>query len=171
MGFSSTSFDPALIATNSNAASSAMAEANAASAAAATKDNYASWSFAVDGITKDAITSGDVLDFVGGDNITITRSAEDQITISGSAGGGGLFDSYAIIADVKAQNTDGGTFTQDAWRRRDLNTEITDVDGIVSISSNQFTLGAGNYLIKWSCPAKSVSFNQSSASLKGLRHF
>ena len=52
------------------------------------KDNYTSWSFAVDGETKDAITSGDTLDFVGGDNITITRSADDQITISGSAGGG-----------------------------------------------------------------------------------
>ena len=53
-----------------------------------TKDSYTSWSFAVDGATKDAITSGDVLDFVGGDNITITRTADDQITISGSAGGG-----------------------------------------------------------------------------------
>jgi hypothetical protein len=127
MGFSSTSFDPALIATNSDAASSAMVEANAASAAAATaaakasdassavaarsaiwdkasaassaavvaqskasassaaatKDNYASWSFAVDGVTKDAIISGDVLDFVGGDDITITRSADDKITIGG----------------------------------------------------------------------------------------
>ena len=51
------------------------------------KDNYSSWSFAVDGVTKDAITTGDVLDFVGGDNITVTRSADDQITISGSAGG------------------------------------------------------------------------------------
>lgn len=54
------------------------------------KDNYASWSFAVDGVTKDTITSGDVLDFVGGDNITITRSADDQVTISGAAGGEGV---------------------------------------------------------------------------------
>ena len=52
------------------------------------KDNYTSWSFAVDGETKDDITAGDVLDFVGGDNITITRSADDQITISGSVGSG-----------------------------------------------------------------------------------
>lgn len=52
------------------------------------KDNYQSWSFAVDGVTKDAITSGDILDFVGGDNITITRSADDRITISGTPGGG-----------------------------------------------------------------------------------
>ena len=50
------------------------------------KDNYVSWSFAVDGVTKDAVTSADILNFVGGDNITITRSAEDEITISGGAG-------------------------------------------------------------------------------------
>ena len=59
----------------------------------------------------------------------------------------GKFASYAIIADVKSSNADGGTFTSGAWRTRDLNTEISDVDGIVSISSNQFTLAAGSYLI------------------------
>lgn len=47
-------------------------------------DNYGSWSFAVDGATKDAITSGDVLDFVSGANVTITRSADDKITIAAS---------------------------------------------------------------------------------------
>ena len=41
----------------------------------------------------------------------------------------------------------GGTFTSGAWRTRDLNTEIADDDGIVSISSNQFTLQAGTYRI------------------------
>ena len=50
------------------------------------KDNYGSWSYAVDGVPQDQITSGDSLDFVGGDNITITRTADDQITISGSEG-------------------------------------------------------------------------------------
>jgi len=52
------------------------------------RDNYSSWNFAIDGVTKDAITSGDVLNFVSGDNITVTRSADDEITISGGAGGG-----------------------------------------------------------------------------------
>ena len=67
-----------------------------------------------------------------------------------------LFESYAIIADQKAAFTDAGTFSSGAWRTRDLNTEIADPDGIVSISSNQFTLTAGTYLIKWSCPAYNV---------------
>ena len=63
-----------------------------------------------------------------------------------------IFSSYAIICDQKDSTTDGGTFTTDAWRTRDLNTEIADPDGIVSISSNQFTLAAGSYLIKWRAP-------------------
>ena len=64
---------------------------------------------------------------------------------------------YAIISDQKSQNTDGGTFTKAAWRTRDLNTEIADPDGIVSIASNQFTLSAGTYLIVASAPAFRVS--------------
>jgi len=71
--------------------------------------------------------------------------------------GGSLFTSYAIISDQKSQNTEGGTFTKGAWRTRDLNTEIADPDGIVSIASNQFTLSAGTYLIEASAPAYRVS--------------
>ena len=66
--------------------------------------------------------------------------------------GGALFTSYAIIADQKAQGTDGGTFTAAGWRIRDLNTELYDPDGIVSISSNEFTLDAGTYFIEWAAP-------------------
>ena len=68
-----------------------------------------------------------------------------------------LFYSYAIIADQKAAGTDGGTFTSGAWQTRDLQTEIADPDGMVSISANEFTLAAGSYLIKWSCPAFTVN--------------
>ncbi len=94
-----------------------------------------------------------------GDTVTIPSGA--TITNSGTATGFGLFSSYAIIADQKSQNTDGGTFTIGAWRERDLQTEIADPDGIVSISSNQFTLGAGTYLIKWVAPTWYVGENQS----------
>ena len=75
-------------------------------------------------------------------------------------GGFGKFASYAIIADVKASNGDGGTFTTGAWRTRDLNTEIADPDGIVSISSNQFTLAAGSYCIIFSAPAHQPNSHQ-----------
>jgi hypothetical protein len=65
--------------------------------------------------------------------------------------------SVAIIADVKAYNVNGGTFTQDAWRTRDLNTELDDPSNIVTISSNQFTLQAGSYLVEWSAPCYRVA--------------
>ena len=77
-----------------------------------------------------------------------------------AAASGGLFSSYAVIVDQKSQNTEAGTFTQDAWQTRDLNTESFDPDGIVSISSNKFTLAAGSYLIVWSAPCYKVDKNQ-----------
>ena len=77
-----------------------------------------------------------------------------------AAGAGGKFASYALICDQKASSADGGTFTSGAWRTRDLNTEISDADSIVSIASNQFTLAAGSYLIRWSAPAYRVLYHQ-----------
>ena len=65
----------------------------------------------------------------------------------------GKFASYAVICDAKSGSSDGGGLTNGAWRTRDLNTEISDVDNIVSISSNQFTLQAGTYLIEAHAPA------------------
>jgi len=64
--------------------------------------------------------------------------------------GGGT--SVAVIGDQKTQGTAGGSVTAGSWFTRDLNTEFTDPDAIVSISSNQFTLGAGKYLIEFSVP-------------------
>jgi hypothetical protein len=71
------------------------------------------------------------------------------------------FVSYALIHDERTNGTNGGTFTAGAWQTRDLNTEVADPDGIVSIASNQFTLGAGSYLIKWSTPGTTLSLSQS----------
>lgn len=66
------------------------------------------------------------------------------------------FVSYAVICDQKAVSTSGGSATSGSWQTRDLNTELHDPDGIVSISSNQFTLSAGSYLIVASAPACGV---------------
>jgi hypothetical protein len=64
--------------------------------------------------------------------------------------GAGLFESIAVLSDTKTQNTSGGTTTgSGTYDTRDLNTEDFDPDGIVSISSNQFTLGAGTYVIDY----------------------
>jgi len=69
----------------------------------------------------------------------------------------GKFVSYAVVRDEKGVTANGGTFTSGADRTRALNTEHFDPDGIVSLSSNQFTLQAGTYYIRWSCPAYAVN--------------
>ena len=105
------------------------------------------------------------------DNIVGTSGTSAQITLSGDtatlgsgvtfpAGGTGNPISIAIIVDQKSDGTSGGTFTASAWRTRDLNTEVSDPDGIVSISSNQFTLAAGTYLIEYSAPAYDTNAHQ-----------
>ena len=67
-------------------------------------------------------------------------------------GGFGKFSSYAVIAKVRASDAGGfGSYTTGDWRTRDIDTEISDEDGIVTISSNQFTLQAGNYFIRFAC--------------------
>jgi hypothetical protein len=99
-------------------------------------------------------TSGDSYTIPAG--VTLTNAG--TLTNSGTASGFGLFTSYAIIADQKVGQS--GTFTSGAWRTRDLNTELADPDGIVSISTNQFTLAAGTYLIEWSAPAFYVGLHQ-----------
>jgi hypothetical protein len=71
------------------------------------------------------------------------------------------FESYAVIADQKPNGTTSGDFVTGAWRTRDLNTELFDPDGIVTISSNQFTLQAGTYLIKWHTPGYKVGSHRS----------
>ena len=61
--------------------------------------------------------------------------------------GVGIFQSYALIGDKKDGSTAGGSLTSGDWRTHDLQTEFSDPDGIVSISSNQFTLQAGSYFV------------------------
>lgn len=72
----------------------------------------------------------------------------------------GKFKAFAAICDKKTQGTDGGTFSNGAWRTRDLNHVIDDLNSIVTISSNRFTLAAGAYLIKWSASAFDVGNHQ-----------
>ncbi len=76
-------------------------------------------------------------------------------TVYGLGSGSGGGDKRAIIVDEKTQGTGGGTFTAGAWRVRDLNTELQDSIG-VTVSSNEFTLPAGNYNIYVSAPAYNV---------------
>ena len=89
-------------------------------------------------------------------NVTLASNGNVSVAGALSAGsftGAACFSSYAVLEDQKSQNTAAGGYdASDGWVTRPLNTEVADPDSIVSISSNEFTLGAGNYLIKWSCP-------------------
>jgi hypothetical protein len=66
--------------------------------------------------------------------------------------GSGSAPSFASICDEKTAGTYGGNSVSATWTTRDLNTELSDPDGIVSISSNQFTLGAGTYTLIVTAP-------------------
>lgn len=67
--------------------------------------------------------------------------------------------SVAVLVDQK-NGTNGGSATAGSWQTRDLNTEVSDPGGIVTLSSNQFTLGAGTYLIHFTAPAYAVNGHQ-----------
>ena len=97
-----------------------------------------------------------------GTTLTIGDSG-DTITTAGTAVGFGLFSAYAIFEDQKANTVSGGTFTSGAWRTRDLNTTIANTDTTnIALGTNQFTLLAGSYLIKWFATAYRVDLHLSS---------
>jgi len=102
------------------------------------------------------------LDLSTNDQVIIKTANTTAMTIDSSQNVtfANRYPKVALIADVKSNGTNGGTFTQDAWQDRDLNTEIYDPDSIVTISSNQFTIGSGTYIIEWDCVFFDVSSNQ-----------
>ena len=111
-------------------------------------------------------TGSDAVKFTKGINVTgiatvSNVSVGSSVTASTFHGSGanltgisaGLFSSYAVVTDEKSNGTDGGTFSNGAWRQRDINTEKFDPDGIVSVSGNEITLVAGTYYIEVAAPA------------------
>lgn len=121
----------------------------------------------------DAIVDADML---ASNAVTTAKINADAVTAQKIASGAvsAIYTSHAVICDEKLFNEDGGTFTNGEFRTRDLNTEIFDPDGIVSITSNTFTLSAGIYVINWKCPAFDVDrhvsrlFNETSSSTVAL---
>ena len=115
-------------------------------------------------------TDGNLITYdTSGDPAYVATGTATHVLTSNGAGAaptfqapaaGGKFASYAVICDQKTAGSNGGAFTSGSWQTRDLNTEITDVDGIVSISSDEFTLSTGSYLLKWSAPACQVDMHQ-----------
>lgn len=64
-----------------------------------------------------------------------------------------------LISDIKAANTDGGTFPNGAWRTRDLNTIKGDLSS-VSLQNDTIILQPGVYSITATAPAFEVNEHQ-----------
>jgi len=71
-------------------------------------------------------------------------------------------NNYAKLSYQLASGSNGGGATAAAWSTRPLNTKLFDPNGIVSLSSNQFTLQAGTYKIS---AIQSFSYSGSTAAL------
>lgn len=65
----------------------------------------------------------------------------------------------AILQDIKADGTDGGTFTSGALQTRDLNS-LNDPASFVALSGNKFTIPVGKYIIWAEVPAYLVGDHQ-----------
>ena len=96
-----------------------------------------------------------------GSNIKI-GNASGIVTATSFSGSGanltgitaGLFSGVALLQDQKSAGTHGGQPPNtSSYFERDLNTEVFDTGNFVSLSSNNFTLIAGTYLLQASIPA------------------
>lgn len=70
------------------------------------------------------------------------------------------YEAYVYVRDKKAQNTPGGTFTQDAWQTRNINEEVADTGNNCSIAGNQITLEVGTYRCSIFAPGYKVDRHQ-----------
>lgn len=64
-----------------------------------------------------------------------------------------------VLEDQKAQNTPAGTFTNGAWRIRDLNTEVRDPGALCTLSANTMVF-ANNGWVEWSAPSSQTQTHQ-----------
>jgi hypothetical protein len=95
------------------------------------------------------------------DNLYRLKSDGTETAVGGAAGTVYI----AHIQDVKAANTDSGSFNSGAWRTRDLNT-LTGDTAFISVSSNQFILNAGTYSVWFAAPAYST--NEMKAKIRNI---
>lgn len=89
---------------------------------------------------------------VGSDEIFYKKNSAGEISPLGAF-------SAATIYHEESDGVAGGTFENVQWRTRPLNT-ISDVYGIVSLSSNQFTPESGVYLVIANAIAYGVGAHQ-----------
>ena len=126
------------------------------------------WAADAAGMTNPMTTTGDVIYSSPGSTpvrlgigtanqvlqVNSGANAPEWVTLAAAAA------PYAIFQDQKAQNTNGGTFTNGAWRTRDLNTSVANTITSASLASNQITLPAGTFRITAYAQAEQVNQHQ-----------
>jgi hypothetical protein len=121
-------------------------------------EHYVDGSIDTAHIADSAVTDAKIASGISSSKLTGALPAISGAALTGLSAG--AFSSFAVIGDQKGTNTSGGSSTSGAFYTRDLNTIFTDPDTIVSISSNQFTLQAGTYLLHANAPAYKSSRHQ-----------
>lgn len=62
-------------------------------------------------------------------------------------GSGGQNNAVVVLQNQQPNGTAGASMTAGAWNQRVINTEVADPQNLCTLTSNQFTLVAGTYLI------------------------
>jgi hypothetical protein len=115
------------------------------------------------GMTNPMTTTGDTIYSSSGS--TPARlgigSTGDVLTVAGGvpswAAPAATGSTVAVFADNKTAGTGGGTFTNGAWRTRDLQTTYFNNITSCSLASNQITLPAGTYEVMANAPSFQVN--------------
>ncbi len=120
-------------------------------------------------LAADAVTTGKVADsavtFAKLSSDAVVTAAEgltannNDTSVATPAAVLGQLAQVLIVADEKANGTDGGTFTTGDWRTRDLNTVRTNNIAGASIASNQIILPAGTYMVDAAAPGFAIDRN------------
>lgn len=96
-------------------------------------------------------TSGGALDLTADQRTYLSVSARPTVTVAVP---------YVNIQDQKTSGTASGSFTSGAWQTRTLNTVHADSGSIATLSSNQITLPAGTYRVRFVAAGAAVDRHQ-----------
>jgi hypothetical protein len=113
------------------------------------KNTGASGAVTIDGNSSETIDGDSAIYLSGGQSVEIKCDGTNWVKLNYT----GL---VGFVVDQKS-GAAGGTFTQDAWQTRDLNTTSGDFTNFASLSSNAITLDPGVYDIEGACVAFQVN--------------
>jgi len=105
-------------------------------------------------------SDGDIYTNAVGVTFEYDDGDDKWVIVAGEYVGDIYHSGYIHLYDSKASGGQSGTFTSGAWRTRVLTTEVTDIPEACSLSSNQFTLAAGTYIIFASAPAHRCNWHK-----------